>query len=460
MIVVHHTPFNFPLDEHFLGETIILGTLVRGYNGTNYVISANSNEIKSKSLPENLPEYVASANFNNANLKRIPYRAKDNADYINFIKSLLDASGGPIILNYHFPRKDLGVTRAMKRQFGSDVATVMHLHCMPELLEPTHYNQSKDNKPLAELLQGSDVDRFIAVSNAVKTAFVYSDLIDGDKISLVNNGVDMGLYTIPPEHHKKELKKKIGINAERVVGYVGRLDKYKGADTILELLRYFERTSEKRYGFVFATSDGAERESFFNKLKHIAPNLIENDQIKIVLDISKLTRGKTSLDEAINSHFLNQLRSEGITGSKAYGGIVTEPIHMAFDYYLHPSKSEAICLAIIEALAVGVPVIASETGGIPDLVHDSNGILIKIKSPDDPTLQNFLAENEEGKNAEAFLDALRTVEQRILDRKISSPDEIRTQVLKGGFTSDIMMEKTMDAYMKAVEHAESRKKPS
>ena len=48
------------------------------------------------------------------------------------------------------------------------------------------------------------------------------------------------------------------------------------------------------------------------------------------------------------------------------------------DIYLHPSVTEAISVAIMEAMAMKLPVIASNVGGIPELVEDGkSGILVE-----------------------------------------------------------------------------------
>jgi glycosyltransferase involved in cell wall biosynthesis len=56
------------------------------------------------------------------------------------------------------------------------------------------------------------------------------------------------------------------------------------------------------------------------------------------------------------------------------------PFYRAMDVLIHPSLSdsgESMPLAVLEALQHGVPVIASWTGGIPEIVrHGSNGLLV------------------------------------------------------------------------------------
>jgi glycosyltransferase involved in cell wall biosynthesis len=53
------------------------------------------------------------------------------------------------------------------------------------------------------------------------------------------------------------------------------------------------------------------------------------------------------------------------------------------DIFIYPSYSEGMPIAVIEAMACGLPVIASKVGGLPDLVKDGfNGILVDAGQPD------------------------------------------------------------------------------
>jgi glycosyltransferase involved in cell wall biosynthesis len=48
-----------------------------------------------------------------------------------------------------------------------------------------------------------------------------------------------------------------------------------------------------------------------------------------------------------------------------------------FDIFVLPSLNEGMGRVLVEAMAVGLPIVASRVGGIPDLVkHGENGLLV------------------------------------------------------------------------------------
>lgn len=51
------------------------------------------------------------------------------------------------------------------------------------------------------------------------------------------------------------------------------------------------------------------------------------------------------------------------------------------DFFILPSWSEGMPVALLEAMACGLPVIATNVGGIPEIVNEDTGVLVEPKKP-------------------------------------------------------------------------------
>jgi glycosyltransferase involved in cell wall biosynthesis len=78
-----------------------------------------------------------------------------------------------------------------------------------------------------------------------------------------------------------------------------------------------------------------------------------------------------------------QIQDHGLEDRIALIGEVADPrpLYETADIFVLPSRYEGYGMAIAEALAYGIPVIATHVGAIPDVVPQSAGILVP---PDDP----------------------------------------------------------------------------
>jgi glycosyltransferase involved in cell wall biosynthesis len=70
--------------------------------------------------------------------------------------------------------------------------------------------------------------------------------------------------------------------------------------------------------------------------------------------------------------------ASGLTGHITFAGTVwpTREVLRGADLFLFPSLDEPQGLALLEAAAAGVPIVASRTGGIPEMVDESSAVLV------------------------------------------------------------------------------------
>jgi glycosyltransferase involved in cell wall biosynthesis len=73
----------------------------------------------------------------------------------------------------------------------------------------------------------------------------------------------------------------------------------------------------------------------------------------------------------------------GIDGRVRFHGQVDDAARLfrAFDAYVLSSHSEGTPIALLEAIAAGVPVVATDVGGVPDVIGPSEGLLVPRDRP-------------------------------------------------------------------------------
>jgi glycosyltransferase involved in cell wall biosynthesis len=79
-----------------------------------------------------------------------------------------------------------------------------------------------------------------------------------------------------------------------------------------------------------------------------------------------------------------------MTGRIIFTGFRKDPLELmsTFNCFVISSRLEGLCTSIMDAQAMGVPVVATNTGGIPDLIeHERTGLLAP------PARPSRLAEN-------------------------------------------------------------------
>jgi glycosyltransferase involved in cell wall biosynthesis len=164
----------------------------------------------------------------------------------------------------------------------------------------------------------------------------------------------------------------------------------------IDLDRFFAVERVPRSGAVVGTVARLAPQKSLDTLLAAVPAILErHPDARVVLVGEGEERGR--LEELA--------RALGIDGVVVFAGRTDDvPAALAgFDVFALPSLFEGLCLAVIEAQAAGVPVVATPVGGIPENVaNERTGLLVPLRDPpalaaaicrllDDPALARRLA---------------------------------------------------------------------
>jgi sugar transferase (PEP-CTERM/EpsH1 system associated) len=182
------------------------------------------------------------------------------------------------------------------------------------------------------------ITEFVAVSHDLAHWLVEEVRIPARKVHTIGNGVDTLLFS---PHGRKEARRTLGLPDESIaIGTVGRLDPVKDH---LGLLRAFSRVISDPRLQLFIAGGGPRQ--------------------------TDLARETQSLGLARRVRFLGE-RDD------------VPKILPGLDVFVLPSLGEGMSNTILEAMATGLPVIATNVGGNPELVlHEVTGLLVEPRSP-------------------------------------------------------------------------------
>lgn len=144
----------------------------------------------------------------------------------------------------------------------------------------------------------------------------------------------------------------------------------------LDIFTYGEKQEDGNFTFI-SVGGITPIKNTINTVKAFAEIAAHKDDVKLVIvgdgserqNIEQLI-GELSLEDRVE-----------MTGMLTRAEIHDH--HIAADCFVLPSKSETFGVAYIEAMASGLPVIASRCGGPEDFVTEENGILLAENTVDD-----------------------------------------------------------------------------
>jgi N-acetyl-alpha-D-glucosaminyl L-malate synthase BshA len=181
-------------------------------------------------------------------------------------------------------------------------------------------------------------DGVTAVSQNLKDD-TYRHFKINKEIEVIPNFIDLNRFK---KHKKDHFKKAICPNDEKLIVHTSNFRKVKRVD---DAVRVFSKIREQIPAKLLLVGDGPERAS----VEHLCRELGYYDEVR----------------------FLGKLEA-------------VEEVLSVSDLFLMPSESESFGLAALEAMACEVPVVASNAGGIGELIiHGVSGFMSNVGDIDD-----------------------------------------------------------------------------
>ena len=160
-----------------------------------------------------------------------------------------------------------------------------------------------------------------------------------NKIILMRNGYDSNIF-YPENVSREDVLSFYGLKPEdyanrKIISFAGKLAHFKGVDVLLDAVKLYEDIIPS---LTLIIGDGDERDSLHEKADELGLKSVR---------------------------FLGNVRQEEL-----------RRLYNIANVNIVPSRREPFGLVAIEAMACGVPVIATNQGGLPDFVNNSVGKLV------------------------------------------------------------------------------------
>jgi L-malate glycosyltransferase len=227
------------------------------------------------------------------------------------------------------------------------------------------------------------IDCIVAISESIRSQLQIGGL-PNSIIKTIYEGMDLSLYPKSLCRNPRSPEEPV------VVGTVAHLSHEKGLHCLIEAASLIPGVKKKLRFVIVGDGD-------------CLPELKALAQMKGLEDIFQFAGFHTNISQYMNS----------------------------FDIFALPSLSEGLSSAILEAMAASLPIVATEVGGIPELVKNGDNGLLVTPADSDALARAIqqLANNPEISRQMGLRGRERMEKRFTLDRKISETERLCKNLL-------------------------------
>ena len=274
--------------------------------------------------PFRLPAYLPRVFFHEVDVGRYPlfeYPPYDLALAVRMHEVVRSAKLDVLHCHYAIPHATSAwIAREMLRETGEDVAVVTTLHGT----DITIVGQDPSYRPITKFsIEKSD--RITAVSEHLQRETVTAFGCTGCSVEVIHNFIDPAVYD--RARYPGALSAMLA-SPGKVLMHVSN---FRAVKRTVDVIRIFAKVSAALESTLVMVGDGPDRG-------------LAQDEAR-------------ALGVADRVQFLGRIEN-------------VAPLLSSADLFLLPSANESFGLSALEALACGVPVVASDAGGIPEVIRE------------------------------------------------------------------------------------------
>lgn len=188
-------------------------------------------------------------------------------------------------------------------------------------------------------------DAFLSIAAVIRDEYE-ACRVPAEKIVEIPNGIDVERFCSVPPEARASLRRKLGLPEGRLFAYTGKLNRGKGLEFLVRVWKeWVPHHPDCRLLLI-----GSGAMQFLSCEKELRDYVDQN----------------------------------GLQGSVLFAGSVSnvQEYLQSSDFFLFASESEALPLALLEALATGLPTVASDIGGCRAIITDGRDG--RLAPPNDP----------------------------------------------------------------------------